>query len=434
MKKFYILGIIAAAVLMVACETVVDEGPHVHSYGDWTVLSAADGLEAVKCTDCGRIRRTRLTGHAYGLTFQSNDDHTAYSVKNCEVDSDRLYIPAYYRPNTETPFLPVTEIGTLTLDEPYGTPFSTAVDITSVYISEGIEIIGNYAFFNCDGIDVLTFPEGLTTIGMGAFDGCSGLTRMLIPPSVTSIGAFAFEGCTNLAVVTIPDTITEIPDRMLSGCASLTSIIIPDSITSIGEYAFSGCSDLTSIVIPPSVTSIGNNAFMRCSSLARINLPAGITLGNYVFYGCSSLTNIPANVTTINDGMFSGCTGLTVITIPASATTIGASAFAGCTNLTNVNIHEGVTTIGASAFINCTGISEFIVHAGITSFGFNNVFAGWTDQQTIFFMGHYSEADTFAAYGNTWYQNSKAVCKYLQKDGITWRDQKGKKTTGPLGK
>ncbi len=46
---------------------------------------------------------------------------------------------------------------------------------------------------------------------------------------------------------------------------------------SIGNYAFSGCSSLTSITIPNNVTSIGNFAFSRCSSLTSITIPNSVT-------------------------------------------------------------------------------------------------------------------------------------------------------------
>ena len=39
---------------------------------------------------------------------------------------------------------------------------------------------------------------------------------------------------------------------------------------SIGSYVFSGCSDLTSVSIPSSVTSIGSYTFNNCSSLTSI--------------------------------------------------------------------------------------------------------------------------------------------------------------------
>lgn len=45
---------------------------------------------------------------------------------------------------------------------------------------------------------------------------------------------------------------------------------IPASVTSIGNWAFYGCSSLTTVTIPASVTSIGYAAFAYCSSLSEV--------------------------------------------------------------------------------------------------------------------------------------------------------------------
>ena len=41
----------------------------------------------------------------------------------------------------------------------------------------------------------ITIPEGINTIGDGAFYGCTGLASIDIPNSVTSIGDGAFKDC-----------------------------------------------------------------------------------------------------------------------------------------------------------------------------------------------------------------------------------------------
>jgi hypothetical protein len=41
----------------------------------------------------------------------------------------------------------------------------------------------------------------------------------------------------------------------------------------IGDYTFFGCSSLTAITIPEGLTMIGQSAFDRCYSLTAITIP-----------------------------------------------------------------------------------------------------------------------------------------------------------------
>lgn len=62
--------------------------------------------------------------------------------------------------------------------------------------------------------------------------------------------------------------------------------------------------------------------------------------------------------------IFSGCTGLTMITIPSSVTKICWDAFANCSSLTSVIIPNSVTIIENYAFSGCTSLSSIVIGNG----------------------------------------------------------------------
>ena len=121
---------------------------------------------------------------------------------------------------------------------------------------------------------------------------------------------------------------------------------------------FSRCTGLVSsdIGIPDFITSIGEGAFGGCSGLTSINIPNSVTfIGNSAFINCDGLTsiNIPNSVTFIGNSAFKNCDGLTSFTVPNSVTYIGEDAFYSCKHLTSVTIPNSVITIGKDAFSNC---------------------------------------------------------------------------------
>jgi hypothetical protein len=259
--------------------------------------------------------------------------------------------------------------------------FTGCTGLTSIKVSNGnskydsrnncnaiIESASNTLIAGCQNTII---PNSVTSIGSYSFYGCSGLTSINIPNSVTSIGNGAFLGCSRLASVTIGNSVTTIGHSAFDGCSSLASIDIPNSVTSIGSYSFNGCSGLTSIDIPNSVTSIGNSAFSYSSGLTSIVVSSGNptydsrnncnaiieTASNTLIIGCMN-TVIPNSVTSIGNGAFFGCSGLTSVTIPNSVVSIGNLAFADCSSLTSIIIPNSVTSIGDEAFHGCNGLTE----------------------------------------------------------------------------
>ena len=120
------------------------------------------------------------------------------------------------------------------------------------------------------------------------------------------------------------------------------------------------------------MTSIGDGTFYECTGLTSVNIPNCVTyIGYSAFYGCSRLTSvtIPNSVTSIKDNAFYKCSGLTSVTIPNSVTSIGDWAFSRCSSLTSVTIPNSVTSIGDWAFSRCSSLTSVTIGNSVKSIG-----------------------------------------------------------------
>ena len=96
------------------------------------------------------------------------------------------------------------------------------------------------------------------------------LESVYIPGSVEDIGEYAFYDCQGLKNVYMGEGVKNIRAYAFCSCENITEIRLPDNLVEIGEGAFNVCYALTKINIPKSVMSIGNLAFMDCYNLKNI--------------------------------------------------------------------------------------------------------------------------------------------------------------------
>ena len=231
--------------------------------------------------------------------------------------------------------------------------------------------------FAVDGINYAVIPS---TTSVSVTNGSCYIGDLMLPSmvsdgvtnyTVTSVGDEAFRFCEGLTSISFPSTVTSIGSYSFAEAYNLTSIIMGINVTTLGEYAFADTS-LKAVSLGSSVTSIGDGVFSGCRFLETItNFDAVVSIGDHAFDSCISLTSFtfPSSVTTVGSSLFEGCEALTSVTIGVNMTEIGDSTFSDCTNLTTITIPSNITTIGESAF-SSSGLTSINIPNSISSIGY----------------------------------------------------------------
>ena len=169
--------------------------------------------------------------------------------------------------------------------------------IEEAIITEGISVIGNSSFANCEKLHQVVLPISIKEIGDNAFENCTSLKSVSLPMQLEKLGAAslkgtgvrsisfpkslywigenALAGCAELTQVTIPENIDRIPEEMFRDCVNLKKVTLHENLNAIGDKAFFGCRNLDFIVIPDSVQAIGEDSFTGTDKLFIIQCSFG---------------------------------------------------------------------------------------------------------------------------------------------------------------
>ena len=374
--------------------------------------------------------------------------------------------------------------------------FEGCTALTSAKIPASINIIGECAFYGCPNLKI-EIPSGAIEIGENAFYGINTLywNQNSSPASVLSITQpeaivfgdnvtsidypRAFSNCQRLKSITIPASVTTIHRRAFEGLYDLETInwnanvslsrirlidnsrttlknfILGDSVTVFDWFLLKNCKNLETItvapgnpvydsrnncnaiieyvdgndwyesdedqretdsyyysnyyqrtndrlvvgckntVIPNTVTSIREGAFTDCTGLTSIYIPASVNkIGLNPFIGCSELGTIivdPSNtvydsrgncnaiIETQTNTLVTGCKNTV---IPSDLTGIGSSAFSGCNGLASITIPSSITSIGDGAFWNCSGLTSIEIPSSVTRISYYT-FSGCSGLESI---------------------------------------------------
>lgn len=98
-------------------------------------------------------------------------------------------------------------------------------------------VIGKKAFMYTQ-IRKFVIPEGVTVIGDMCFYDCEKLEEVTMPATLTKLGVGAFAYCGNLETVQLPKKIDLVSDFLFSQCNNLKTVEMGDNIRAIGRFAF----------------------------------------------------------------------------------------------------------------------------------------------------------------------------------------------------
>ncbi len=161
--------------------------------------------------------------------------------------------------------------------------FAQAGNIGTLIIGEDLIGIGNCAFYECTGLDSISFGNGIKVIGN-----------------------YAFAGCGSLRDVTIPDLcmLGQIGDHAFYSCTNLTKFTLPINVSYVGDYAFAECRFLSDFVMcnygdandRSNLTELGWNVFENCETLSSLTFPANYNeaVDISLVKGCKNLRYITA--------------------------------------------------------------------------------------------------------------------------------------------
>lgn len=162
---------------------------------------------------------------------------------------------------------------------------------TAIHIPETVTGIAAWAFYGQDNLKSVYISDGVKLLGEKIFSGCSSLSEVRLPADLKEIPNQTFQNCQTLAEILLPDKLTAIRDKAFSGCTSLSKVNLPESITEIEDGAFSKCA-LEEVTLPANLEMLGG-AFSSCYKLKKIIIPKSVEfIGNGVFRTCTSLESV----------------------------------------------------------------------------------------------------------------------------------------------
>ncbi|MCH5280145.1 MAG: leucine-rich repeat protein [Lachnospiraceae bacterium] len=235
-----------------------------------------------------------------------------------------------------------------------------------------------------DAVFRAALPEGIYAMDPEVYQGRDYLTSAVLN-SIVEVPDYAFAGCTKLQTFIMYSSGVEGGERL--GDMVFADKVLDEDGNVI--KTFQPNESLNAVLLPETLSEMGNVPFLNCSKLENVNFnsnpkfscvdaiiyekksdgtlkiveclkPRGITIGTNTIWEDEF-----ENVTELAPNAFRDCTGIVTVKFGnAEISTIPESCFEGCSNLTNCEVSPNTRTIESHAFKN-TNLSNIRIPAGV---------------------------------------------------------------------
>lgn len=217
----------------------------------------------------------------------------------------------------------------------------TSVTFAELRFDDGLEEIGQYAFYGCSSLKSMEFPENLKKIGLRAFQYCDNLQGVVLHKEVADVGSWAFANCSNLRDISVEKGNVKYIDidgvlftadmkNLVSYPAGKTDrfYTFPVGVTGLQAGAFAGCA-LEGVVFNSRIADTGSQAFYKCENLKEVVFGESMkSLGTYAFYYTAmEQVTVPPKVVSVRNGTFRSSSIFGKILVHNSCTNIHDKAF-----------------------------------------------------------------------------------------------------------
>lgn len=148
------------------------------------------------------------------------------------------------------------------------------VVLTKAIIGKNIPAIGRNAFYNCWHLDEVYVSDGVESLGQSCFRGCASLSRIRLPETLTGLAdGYEFYNCYALSGISIPSKV-EVVGQMIFGYCNALRAMSFENVTTLNNGVFQYCRGLQRVDLPETLTSIGSSVFSNTINLREIHIKA----------------------------------------------------------------------------------------------------------------------------------------------------------------